>query len=111
MDNLLKAMSLKTRLIIVGDADQLPSVGAGNVLGDIISSEVITTIRLTEIFRQAQESDIIVNAHKINNGQDIVANKKNSDFFFINKESDEEILREIESLLSGRLGNFIRLIH
>lgn len=109
MDNLLKAMSLKTRLIIVGDADQLPSVGAGNVLGDIISSEVITTIRLTEIFRQAQESDIIVNAHKINNGQDIVANKKNSDFFFINKESDEEILREIESLLSGRLGKFYKI--
>lgn len=109
MDNLLKAMSPKTRLIIVGDADQLPSVGAGNVLADIISSEVITTIRLTEIFRQAQESDIIVNAHRINNGQDIVANKKDSDFFFINKESDEEILREIESLLSGRLEKFYKV--
>ncbi|MEG0249665.1 MAG: ATP-dependent RecD-like DNA helicase [Peptostreptococcus sp.] len=109
MDNLLKAMSPKTRLIIVGDADQLPSVGAGNVLADIISSDVITTIRLSEIFRQAQESDIIVNAHRINHGQDIVANKKDSDFFFINKESDDEILREIESLLSGRLGKFYKL--
>ncbi len=106
MDNLLKAMSPKTRLIIVGDADQLPSVGAGNVLGDIISSGVITTVRLTEIFRQAQESDIVVNAHRINNGKDIVANKKNSDFFFINKDSDEEILEEIKSLVSGRLEKY-----
>ena len=63
MDNLLKAMSAKTRLILVGDVDQLPSVGAGNVLSDIINSGVVTTIKLTEIFRQAQESDIIVNAH------------------------------------------------
>ena len=106
MDNLLKAMSPKTRLIIVGDADQLPSVGAGNVLGDIISSGVITTVRLTEIFRQAQESDIVVNAHRINNGKDIVANKKDSDFFFINKDSDEEILEEIKSLVSGRLEKY-----
>ena len=109
MDNLLKAMSPKTRLIMVGDADQLPSVGAGNVLGDIISSGVITTVRLTEIFRQAQESDIVVNAHRINHGEDIVANKKDSDFFFINKDSDEEILEEIKSLVSGRLEKYYKV--
>ncbi len=109
MDSLLKAIGSKTRLIIVGDADQLPSVGAGNVLGDIISSGVITTVRLTEIFRQAQESDIVVNAHRINHGEDIIANKKDTDFFFINKENDEEILEEIKSLVSGRLEKYYKL--
>lgn len=108
MDNLLKAMGPKTRLIIVGDADQLPSVGAGNVLGDIISSGVITIVRLTEIFRQAQESDIVVNAHRINHGEDIVANEKNSDFFFLNKESDKDILEEIKSLVNGRLESYYK---
>lgn len=108
MDSLLKAVSPKTRLILVGDVDQLPSVGAGNVLGDIISSSMITTIRLTEIFRQAQESDIIVNAHRINKGQDIIANKKDTDFYFINKEEDIEILEEIKSLVGGRLASFYK---
>lgn len=109
MDALLKATSAKTRLLLVGDADQLPSVGAGNVLGDIISSGVITTIRLTEIFRQAQESDIIVNAHRINKGQDIVANRKGTDFYFINKENELDILEEIKGLVKGRLSNFYKV--
>ena len=109
MDALLKATSPKTRLLLVGDGDQLPSVGAGNVLGDIISSGIITTIRLTEIFRQAQESDIIVNAHRINRGQDIVANKKDTDFYFINKEEDIDILEEIKSLVKGRLPSFYKV--
>lgn len=106
MDSLLKAMSNKTRLILVGDVDQLPSVGAGNVLMDIINSGIITTIKLTEIFRQAQESDIIVNAHRINEGKDIVANRKRSDFYFINRDSDKEIVDEIKSLVGGRLSKF-----
>ncbi|MDU1265539.1 MAG: ATP-dependent RecD-like DNA helicase [Peptostreptococcus sp.] len=108
MDNLLKAMSAKTRLILVGDVDQLPSVGAGNVLSDIINSGVVTTIKLTEIFRQAQESDIIVNAHRINSGHDIVANRKGGDFYFINADTDEEICDQIRSLLGGRLEKFYK---
>lgn len=109
MDNLLKAIGKNTRLILVGDVDQLPSVGAGNVLNDIISSGVVNTIKLTEIFRQAKESNIIVNAHRINNGEDIIANQKNGDFYFINKEGDEEILREIRSLVGGRLSKFYKV--
>lgn len=109
MDSLLKAVGPKTRLILVGDADQLPSVGAGNVLRDIISSGVITVIRLNEIFRQAQESDIVMNAHRINNGQEIIANKKGSDFFFINRDNEEEIAMEIESLVNGRLSKFCKV--
>lgn len=109
MDNLLKAMKSKTRLIIVGDADQLPSVGAGNVLGDIISSDMIEIIRLNEIFRQAQESDIVLNAHRINKGKDIVANKEGTDFFFINRAGDSGILSELKSLVSGRLNRYYNL--
>lgn len=106
MDNLLKALGHKTRLVIVGDADQLPSVGAGNVLGDIINSGVCTVIRLTEIFRQAQKSDIIINAHRINHGEDIVANRKDGDFYFINRNTEVEILEEIKTLVSGRLKKY-----
>lgn len=69
MDALTEAVVSGTRLILVGDSDQLPSVGAGNVLRDIVSSEIIHTVRLTEIFRQAQESMIVVNAHRINRGE------------------------------------------
>lgn len=108
MDNLLKAMSKKMRLILVGDVDQLPSVGAGNVLADIINSGIVTTIKLTEIFRQAQESDIIINAHRINSGQDILANRKDKDFYFINANTDEEICQQIKSLLGGRLEKFYK---
>ncbi|MBC2575093.1 ATP-dependent RecD-like DNA helicase [Peptostreptococcus canis] len=108
MDNLLKAMSNKTRLILVGDADQLPSVGAGNVLGDIISSGAITVISLTEIFRQAQKSDIIMNAHRINQGEDIKANSKGTDFYFINRDNESGILEEIKSLVGGRLSSFYK---
>lgn len=109
MDNLLRAIGKNTRLILVGDVDQLPSVGAGNVLNDIISSGVVNTIKLTEIFRQAKESNIIVNAHRINNGEDIVANQKNGDFYFINKEGDEDILKEIKTLVGGRLSEFYKV--
>ena len=108
MYNLLKAVKLGTRLLLVGDSDQLPSVGAGNVLKDIIDSGVIKTVRLNEIFRQAQESMIVVNAHKINNGQPLFLNVKDKDFFFLRKNTNEEILNEIIGLVSERLPKFYK---
>ena len=108
MYNLLKAIKLGTRLLLVGDSDQLPSVGAGNVLKDIIDSDVIKTVRLNEIFRQARESMIVVNAHKINNGEPLFLNVKNKDFFFLRKNTNEEILNEIVGLVSERLPNFYK---
>lgn len=106
MYNLLKAIKLGTRLLLVGDSDQLPSVGAGNVLKDIIDSGVIKTVRLDEIFRQARESMIVVNAHKINNGEPLFLNVKNKDFFFLRKNTNEEILNEIIGLVNERLPKF-----
>lgn len=106
MYNLLKAIKLGTRLLLVGDSDQLPSVGAGNVLKDIIDSGVIKTVQLDEIFRQARESMIVVNAHKINNGEPLFLNVKNKDFFFLRKNTNEEILNEIIGLVSERLPKF-----
>ncbi len=93
MYNLLKAIPEHMTLIMVGDIDQLPSVGAGNVLRDIIESEVIPVVRLTRIFRQAQGSKIIMNAHRINKGESIdMRGGKDSDFFFAGKETNEEII-------------------
>ena len=105
MYSLLRAIKSGTRLLIVGDSDQLPSVGAGNVLKDLIDSEVINTVRLNEIFRQAQESMIVVNAHKINKGEPLKLNVKGKDFFFIKKEGDD-ILQEIVGIVSERLPKF-----
>ncbi|MGL4911450.1 MAG: SF1B family DNA helicase RecD2 [Romboutsia sp.] len=106
MYSLLRAIKPGTRVILVGDSDQLPSVGAGNVLGDMINSEVINVVRLTEIFRQAQESMIVVNAHKINNGEPLHLNAKGKDFFFIKKDNNEDILKEIVSVVHERLPKF-----
>lgn len=106
MGNLLKAVSAGTRLIIVGDVDQLPSVGPGNVLRDIINSNAIKVVRLKDIFRQGKESMIVVNAHKINSGDMPDLNVKDKDFFFIKKEAQEEILKEILGLVDKRLGAF-----
>ena len=106
MYSVLGAIKPGTRLILVGDSDQLPSVGAGNVLKDIIDSEVIKVVELNEIFRQAQESMIVVNAHKINKGEPIHINKKGKDFFFIKKETNEEILNEIIGLVEHRLPKY-----
>ena len=108
MYNLLKAVKLGTRLLLVGDSDQLPSVCAGNVLKDIIDSGVIKTVRLIEIFRQARESMIVVNAHKINNGEPLFLNVKNKDFFFLRKNTNEEIINEIIGLVSERLPKFYK---
>ncbi len=103
MNNLLKAIKLGTRLVLVGDMDQLPSVGAGNVLKDIISSEAIQTIRLDKIFRQAHGSSIIENAHRINSGTMPVCNEKDSDFFFMKKNTNKEISDLIVELYTERL--------
>ena len=103
MNSLLKAIKLGTRVIIVGDVDQLPSVGPGNVLRDLINSEFIKVVRLKEIFRQGKESMIITNAHRINNGELPYLNKKGGDFFFDNRESNEEILSTILDLVNRRL--------
>ena len=91
MQALLKAVAIGTRVIIVGDSNQLPSVGAGNVLKDIITSGEIKVVQLTEIFRQAQKSDIIINAHKINKGEHPNLSKNGSDFFFMKRYNQNEI--------------------
>lgn len=106
MYSLLRAIKEGTRVILVGDSDQLPSVGAGNVLKDMIDSGVINVVELNEIFRQARESMIVVNAHKINNGQPLHLNSKGKDFFFIKKSTNEEILQEIVGLVNERLPKF-----
>ena len=103
MNALLKALKPGTRLILVGDMDQLPSVGAGNVLADIISSHPIKKIRLTEIFRQAQESMIIVNAHRINKGEYPIINEKDKDFYFMMRNTAGQIVDSIVDLCKKRL--------
>ena len=100
---LLKAVKPGARFIIIGDADQLPSVGAGNVLRDIIASERFATVRLTEIFRQAQESLIITNAHSVNNGKMPVLDVKNNDFFFLPRKTEKEIAATVAELCQTRL--------
>ena len=106
MNSLLKAIKLGTRVIIVGDVDQLPSVGPGNVLRDLINSKFINVVRLKEIFRQGKESMIIVNAHKINNGEMPYLNKKGGDFFFDARDEVENILSTILDLVNRRLPSF-----
>ena len=92
MNSLLKAILPGTRLILVGDVNQLPSVGAGSVLKDIIDSKMFPTVMLTKIFRQASTSDIIVNAHKINRGEAVSLDNKSMDFFFLKRyEADKRI--------------------
>ena len=104
MNSLLKAVPPSMRLILVGDIDQLPSVGAGNVLRDIIDSDAIPVVRLTRIFRQAQSSRIVTNAHKINQGQfPDISNGRTSDFFFIRQEDPEQAAREIVNIVRNRI--------
>lgn len=104
MNSLLKAVPLSMRLILVGDIDQLPSVGAGNVLRDIIDSGAVPVIRLTRIFRQAQSSRIVTNAHKINQGTfPDISNGRTSDFFFIKEEDPERAAQEIVNIVRNRI--------
>lgn len=107
MHALLKAVSPGTRLILVGDVNQLPSVGAGNVLRDIIESEKFPVVRLNRIFRQAAESDIIVNAHKINGGQVIPLGKRSRDFLFIRGEQPDSIIRSMITLVREKLPGYV----
>lgn len=102
-EKLLRGTKDNTRLIIVGDVDQLPSVGAGNVLSDLINSEKIKYTKLVDIFRQSENSNIIVNAHKINNGQEPILNEKNSDFFFLKTETPAITRNVVVDLISKRL--------
>ena len=110
MNYILKGVYLGTKLILVGDVNQLASVGAGNVLKDIINSEKLTTIELNEIFRQAAQSKIITNAHKVNNGESIFEDEKTeddkTDFFYINETNQEKMLKDIITLCSGRLKKY-----
>ena len=109
MNALMKAIPPHMRLILVGDIDQLPSVGAGNVLRDVIDSEVFPVVRLTRIFRQAQTSRIIMNAHKINAGQmPDTSNGKNTDFFFMTQEDPEEVAKKIVELVHKKLPGYYR---
>ena len=103
MDALVRAVRRGGRIILIGDSDQLPSVGAGNVFFDLIESEKIKTVKLSEIFRQAKESMIINNAHRINTGEPPVLNSTDSDFFFVRREDEREIPQTIASLITTRL--------
>lgn len=100
---LVRALKRGSRLVLIGDANQLPSVGAGNVLEDLISSNAIRTVALTEIFRQSKESLIITNAHKINNGEKPNLASVNGDFFFVSRDFEKDIPKTISKLITERL--------
>ncbi|MBQ8857617.1 MAG: ATP-dependent RecD-like DNA helicase [Lachnospiraceae bacterium] len=104
---LLKAVLVGTRLILVGDKDQLPSVGAGAVLKDLLGSERFPTIMLTKIFRQAGESDIVVNAHKINNGERVTLDNKSMDFFFLKRQDSNVIISVLLTLIQKKLPKYV----
>lgn len=109
MRSLLRAIEPGTRLILVGDADQLPSVGAGNVLGDILDSGVVPAIHLTDIFRQSETSRIVTNAHRINHGEMPLLNEKGTDFFFERQMLMPQAAQTIVALLTQRLPKFLHL--
>ena len=111
MNYLLKAIYQSTKLILVGDSDQLPSVGPGNVLEDLIKSGKIETIHLDKVFRQAARSNIIVNAHRVNDGQGFIKKSEmpedaKNDFFIINEKDQNKMMYQLISLCNGRLKNY-----
>lgn len=108
MQSLLKAVNVGTRLILVGDVDQLPSVGPGNVLRDMIDSGCFHVVKLTKIFRQASQSDIIVNAHKINAGERVPLGKKSQDFLFIKRDDPNAIINAMITLVKDKLPSYVR---
>lgn len=108
MSNITNALDIGMRLILVGDKDQLPSVGAGNILGDLIELDMVPVVSLTQIFRQATESNIVVNAHKINNGEKLEISKT-GDFFIMNKETPEQNKNLIVDLVQNRLPKFLNI--
>lgn len=107
MYSLLKAIAAGTRLILVGDVNQLPSVGPGSVLKDIIDSNEFHTVKLTKIFRQASTSDIIVNAHKINRGESVSLDNKSMDFFFLKRYEADKIINVTLQLIKQKLPKFV----
>lgn len=104
---LLGAIVPGTRLILVGDRNQLPSVGPGSVLKDIIDSECFPVVMLTKIFRQAGESDIVVNAHKINRGEEVILDNKSMDFFFLKRQDPNMIISNVITLLQKKLPKYV----
>ncbi len=109
MHALLKATVPGQRLVLIGDSDQLPSVGAGNVLKDIIKSEKMQVVRLKQIFRQAGQSAIVVNAHRINKGEYPIANEKGTDFFMMKRAIQEEVKQTVIDLITDRLPKYQNL--
>lgn len=107
MHALLRAITVGTRLILVGDVNQLPSVGPGNVLKDIINSHQFNVVKLTKIFRQATESDIIVNAHKINAGEQINLDNKSKDFFLLKRNDVTVIIQVIVTLVRDKMPKYV----
>jgi len=107
MRSLLKALMPGAKLILVGDADQLPSVGAGNVLRDLIESEQLPVVCLDEIFRQGRESHIVVNAHRINHGEYPLIQNKDTDFFLERKESAQSAQESVTALVQKRLPKYL----
>ena len=107
MHALLGAIVPGTRLILVGDRNQLPSVGPGSVLKDIIDSQCFPVVMLTKIFRQAGESDIVVNAHKINRGEEVVLDNKSRDFFFLKRQDANVIISVVITLIQKKLPKYV----
>lgn len=107
MNSLLKAINPGTRLILVGDVNQLPSVGPGRVLKDIITSGQLPVVELTEIFRQAKESDIIVNAHRINRGEEVTLDNKSMDFFFLKRYDADQIINVTLQLVLQKMPKYV----
>jgi exodeoxyribonuclease V alpha subunit len=105
--SLLKAIVPGTRLVLVGDVDQLPSVGAGQVLKDLIKSGKFPTVILEKIFRQAEESDIVVNAHRINNGEMPVLDNKSKDFFYLERNDINVIYKHMIQLIRDKLPGYV----
>lgn len=108
MHSLLLAVTAGTRLILVGDENQLPSVGPGNVLRDMIRSKRFPVVELTRIFRQASESDIVVNAHKINKGEPVILDNKSRDFFFLKRYDADVIIRVLIALIQEKLPRYVQ---
>ena len=107
MHSLLRAVNVGTRLILVGDVDQLPSVGPGNVLRDIIESGSFNVVKLTHIFRQAAQSDIVVNAHKINAGEPVDLAKRSQDFLFIRRDNPDAVISAAITLIQKKLPDYV----
>lgn len=107
MHALLRAIVPGTRIVLVGDGNQLPSVGPGSVLKDILQSECFATVRLTRIFRQAAESDIVMNAHKINKGEPVILDNKSRDFFFLKRQDANTIISVVITLLQKKLPKYV----